>query len=170
MLPLFLQSFSNIGSFKCSMNFSLFEKSSFIFSLINCQFNIKVMHNKHFIRHHTSQDKVPIIPKISPILPRQTVSQAQRPPPNPLVWIDALTPDRLCPHLQIRFQFLAVAVRVDAAHNPLFHHQRACPRYKRRRIRCSRYRNPLVIRSHHQKIYAGRRQIRLDIAKIRQSR
>ena len=41
-----------------------------------------LLHNKHFIRHHISQNKVLIIPKSPSFLPWQTILHTQRPIPH----------------------------------------------------------------------------------------
>ena len=60
----------------------LYLKYHLHFLYVICLFHSiypELTHNKHFIRHHTSQNKAHIIPKNYSILPRQTIFHTQRP-------------------------------------------------------------------------------------------
>lgn len=80
-----------------------------------------LLHNKHFIRHHISQNKVLIIPKSLSFLPRQTGFNASRPVTNSCIRILHLPPDRLRPSPQIRLHLLPIQIRIIPHNDPPLH-------------------------------------------------
>lgn len=103
------------------------------FSYLICLFHSiypELTYNKHFIRHHTSQNKAHIIPKNYSILPRQTIFNTQRPPSYHLIRKPRIPRQPLRSFYKVSLRLLPVQIRIIPLHDPPFHQKRAASRHK----------------------------------------